>query len=65
MCNPKNSAYLCSTSHDEQSYATRLSKKKNLAEILLVKIDGFRPNLAGAAHIWPQGFIGNLRVRAK
>ncbi len=64
-CNPKNSAYLCSTSHAKQSYATRLSKSFFLAEILLVKIDDFCPNLAGAAHIWPQGFIGSLRVRAK
>jgi hypothetical protein len=30
-----------------------------------VEIDDFRPNLAGAAHIWPQGFIGSFRVRAK
>jgi hypothetical protein len=36
-----------------------------LADILPVKIDDFRPNLVGAAHIWPQGFIGSLRVRAK
>jgi hypothetical protein len=34
-----------------------LSKSFFLAEILPVKIDDFRPNLAGAAHIWPQGFI--------
>jgi hypothetical protein len=36
-----------------------------LAEIMLVEIDDFRPNLVGAAHIWPQGFIGSLRVRVK
>jgi hypothetical protein len=65
MCNPKNSAYLCSTSHAKQSYTTRLSKKKNLAKIMPVEIDDFHPNLVGAAHIWPQGFIGSLRVRAK
>ncbi len=64
-CNPKNSAYLCSTSHAEQSYATCLSKSFVLAKILPVEIDDFRPNLAGAAHIWPQGFIGSLKVRAK
>jgi hypothetical protein len=56
-CNPKNSAYLCSTSHAEQSYASRLSKSLFLAEILSVEIDDFRLNLARAAHIWPQGFI--------
>ncbi len=36
-----------------------------LAEILPVEIDDFRPNLVGAAHIWPQGFIGSLKVRAQ
>jgi hypothetical protein len=36
-----------------------------LAEILPIKIDDFRPNLVGATHIWPQGFIGSLRVKAK
>jgi len=56
-CNPKNSAYLCSISHVEQSYATCLSKSLFLAEILSVEIDDFRPNLAGPAHIWPQGLI--------
>jgi len=42
-----------------------LSKSFFLAQILPVEIDDFRPNLAGATHIWPQGFIGSLRVRAK
>jgi hypothetical protein len=28
-----------------------------LAEILLVEIDDFRPNLVGVAHIWPLRFI--------
>jgi hypothetical protein len=64
-CNPKNLAYLCSTSHAEQSYATCLSKSFFLVEILLIEIDDFRPNLAGVAHIWPQGLIRSLRVRAK
>jgi hypothetical protein len=64
-CNPKNLVYLCSTSHDEQSYATYLSKSFFLVEIMLVEIDDFHPNLAEATHIWPQGFIGSLRVRAK
>jgi hypothetical protein len=36
-----------------------------VAERLPIEIDDFRPNLAGVAHIWPQGFIGSLRVRAK
>jgi hypothetical protein len=36
-----------------------------LTKILLVEIHDFCPNLAGAAHIWQQGFIGSLRVRAK
>jgi hypothetical protein len=36
-----------------------------LAEILSVEIDDFCPNLVRVAHIWPQGFIGSLRVRAK
>jgi len=64
-CNPKNSAYLCSTSHVEQNYATCLSKSFFLTEIMSVKIDDFRPNLVWATHIWLQGFIGSLRVRAK
>jgi hypothetical protein len=63
--NPKNLAYLCNTSHAEQSYTTRLSKSFFLAEIMLVEIDDFHPNVAEVAHIWPQGFIGSLRVRAK
>ncbi len=62
---PKNSAYLCSTSHAEQSYEIRLSKSLFLAKISPVEIDDFHPDLARAAHIWPQGFIGSLRVRAK
>jgi hypothetical protein len=33
-----------------------------LAEILPVEIDDFHPDLAGAAHIWPQGFIGSLEL---
>jgi hypothetical protein len=57
MFNPKNSTYLCSTSHAEQSYTTHLSKSLFLAKILSVEIDDFCPNLVGAAHIWPQGFI--------
>jgi hypothetical protein len=65
MCNPKNSAYLCNTSHVEQSYATRLLKSFFFAEILLVEIDDFRPNLARAAHIWLEGFIRSLKVRVK
>jgi hypothetical protein len=36
-----------------------------LAKILPVEIDDFHPNFVGAAHIWPQGFIGSLSVRAK
>jgi hypothetical protein len=56
---------ICSTSHVEQSYATRLSKSFFLVKILPVEIDDFCPNLAGVAHIWPQGFIGSLRVKAK
>jgi hypothetical protein len=60
MCNPKNLAYLCSTSHVGQSYATRLSKSFVLVEILPIEIDDFHPNLATAAHIWPQRFIGRL-----
>ncbi len=60
-CNPKNSAYLCNTSHAEQSYATRLSKSFFLAEILPVEIDDFCPNLAKATHIWPQGFMQRTR----
>jgi hypothetical protein len=40
-------------------------KKTMLAKILPVEIDDFRPNLVRAAHIWSQGFIGSLRVRAK
>jgi hypothetical protein len=31
-------------------------KKIKLAKILSVEIDDCRPNLAGVAHIWPQGF---------
>ncbi len=42
-----------------------MSKSFFLAEILSVEIDDFCPNLIGAAHIRPQGFIGSLRVRAK
>ncbi len=36
-----------------------------LTEILPIEIDDFRPNLAGVTHIWPQGFIGSLRVRVQ
>jgi hypothetical protein len=57
--------YLCSTSHAEQSYPTRLSKSFFLVEILPVEIDDFHPNLARAAHIWPQGFIGSLKDKCK